>query len=422
MFINILQKGVWLLMRQNITVGLLGIQGLYNYGVEAIVRGTYKIVKKVWPISNVVLYTNYPNEDKKRIRDLRIEVKKIPPGDFLFFKKITNKIFRTFRFPKQLFLWDYKQINNECDIIFSIGGDIYTIPHHMLVRNKGATYNWMVEFGKYILKERPLIIWGASIGPFGEKRKVKNYYFNHLKNVNLIFCREKQTYEYLKSNGIYSNTVLYPDPAFFVENIENINNNCFKKNKKMRISLNLSPLSIEEQTGKEGHLLKDDIIASIIEILSLPNLEIFLIPHVISPYVGDNDLIFLKDIVNAVPEEFKNSITLLENAEGFLGTKSFLRTCDFVISARMHCAINAISEGIPTLFLVYSQKGWGMAEYIYGNLEWAIPILDIKEKLVGKLIKMINNRDELTHLINERIKEIKSEETEIINLLSNIIF
>ena len=63
-----------------------------------------------------------------------------------------------------------------------------------------------------------------------------------------------------------------------------------------------------------------------------------------------------------------------------------------------------------------------MAEYIYGNLEWAIPILDIKEKLVGKLIKMINNRDELTHLINERIKEIKSEETEIINLLSNIIF
>ena len=43
----------------------------------------------------------------------------------------------------------------------------------------------------------------------------------------------------------------------------------------MRIGLNLSPLSIEEQTGKEGHLLKDDIIASIIEILSLPNLEIF---------------------------------------------------------------------------------------------------------------------------------------------------
>ena len=33
----------------------------------------------------------------------------------------------------------------------------------------------------------------------------------------------------------------------------------------------------------------------------------------------------------------------------------------------MHCAINAVTRGCPTLLLSYSEKAKGMAEFIYGN-------------------------------------------------------
>ena len=48
------------------TVGLFGMYGLYNYGCEAIARGTYQVVKQAWPDSKVILYTFF-KEDKEKL-------------------------------------------------------------------------------------------------------------------------------------------------------------------------------------------------------------------------------------------------------------------------------------------------------------------------------------------------------------------
>lgn len=63
--------------------------------------------------------------------------------------------------------------------------------------------------------------------------------------------------------------------------------------------------------------------------------------------------------------------------------------CDFVIAARMHCAVNAVSTGVPALFLAYSEKAKGMAEYVYGSNEPVIPLMDFEN--TSKISYLLDN-------------------------------
>ncbi|MCG8540746.1 MAG: polysaccharide pyruvyl transferase family protein [Clostridia bacterium] len=400
-------------------IGLFGIYGLYNYGCEAIVRGTYELIKQAWPDCDIILYTFFATDDKEIIGDLEIKIKKAPVKNNQIIRRIINKVLRIFSIRTQLSIWDAKSVADECDVIFSVGGDIYTIPKHLLDSNKEPKHNLIVEFGKGVLKRKPLIIWGASIGPFGNNKKVNRYYFDHLKEVTQIFCREEKTLNYLVGNGITNNIQLYSDPAFYIKSTHS--KELYLKGKKIRIALNLSPLSIREQIGENYDSFKDEIIITIIELLSIPNTEIVLVPHVISPLSEkDNDLAYLGEIYKKIPNEYKNSVILLGNMKGFLGTKEFLKTCDVAIAARMHCAVNAICESIPTIFLTYSQKGLGMSHFIYGNYKWAIPILDIKKELKNKTLEMLREKENISKIIKKKIEEILSEESKIVNSLKKI--
>ena len=78
----------------------------------------------------------------------------------------------------------------------------------------------------------------------------------------------------------------------------------------------------------------------------------------------------------------------------------------------MHCAINSISIGIPTIFLAYSRKAYGMSEYIYGNSNWVIPLKNSNEELIPKINELIHinknliKKSRLNLNINEDIKKL----------------
>ena len=59
--------------------------------------------------------------------------------------------------------------------------------------------------------------------------------------------------------------------------------------------------------------------------------------------------------------------------------KSDLARCNFVIAARMHCAINAITMNVPTIFLSYSEKAKGMAEYVYGTSHGVFSLIEFED-------------------------------------------
>ena len=58
----------------------------------------------------------------------------------------------------------------------------------------------------------------------------------------------------------------------------------------------------------------------------------------------------------------------------------------------MHCAVNAITMNIPTVFLSYSEKAKGMAEYVYNTKNAVLSLSEFED--YGKVANIIKKWDE----------------------------
>ena len=388
-----------------IAIGVYGIDGLYNYGCEAIIRGTVAVIRSLALECNITYYSRRADKDRERVADLNIKIKQIKHRPSII-GRIANRGLRAFNIKYRIPFDNYKLICDESDVVFSIGGDVFTIPAHIREYQSYEYYNNLVQFGEYIKqRNKKLIIFGASIGPFGNYEKAKQYYFAHLKTADLIVSREKNTMEYLKENGICANIVFYPDPAFFVTGEQSEVE--AETNIRGCIGLNLSPLSLSEIYGNVTKIQKQKLADLISHIAKSTRRNILLIPHVISPVNQmDNDLYFLTEIYALIDDEIKKSVKILNNAGGYIQTKNYLRSCDIVIAARMHCAINAMCEAVPSILLSYSEKSKGIAEFVYRNDNWVLPFNKLETDLLDKINQMLAQRDELYNYLKEKIEDI----------------
>ncbi len=384
-------------------IAIYGIGGLYNYGCEAIIRGTVEFIKKNYNNPKITYYSRNYKDDLILANELGIQIVSIERKS-TFLRKCISKLIDLSELPiVPFFKKEFKLITENSDVVFSVGGDIYTIPKYLRERKHYRYVNYLVEFGEYALKRRiKIVIYGASIGPFGKYEKAKKYYLEHLKKVEKIICREIETQRYLENNGISKNVILLPDPAYLVSDP----NEKIKKIPRY-IGINLSELSLLEVYGSSRENITLKISSIIEEIYLKTKIPIILIPHVMSPHTTiDNDFKFLEKIYFSIKDELKSYIKVVKPTN-FIDTKNYLRECIIVVAARMHCAVNAITVGTPAIFIAYSQKSIGMSNFVYGKNEWCISINDINRDLIDLIINLLNNEEGVRKIINKRIFEIQ---------------
>lgn len=357
---------------------LIGIGGVYNYGCEAIVRGTVNILKTVYPDVKIG-YASYNYEDDvKRLTNCDIEiihrtrVGRWNPKNIL--RKLLSLIGVSYVLP-----YDSTDWLNDYDTVFSIGGDIYTL-------DANGNYNIsLLQFlEKCQAKGIKYVLWGASVGKFDKNVKALTHFKKHLNKIDLIVARESLTVDYLSSLGIVKNVVLAPDPAYFVECSSSCNK---EKLEGITIGINLSPLSalyhydsIETAINKQA-----EAICGLAKELKC---KFIFLPHVLSQLLNDNDLYYLEKIADKV-RIAGYSVEVINSDPGFIGLKQSIAKCNYVIAARMHCAVNAITMRVPTLFLSYSEKAKGMAEFVYGKKDAVVSLTDFEDyyQIVEKLKK-----------------------------------
>lgn len=384
-------------------IALYGIGGLYNYGCEAIVRGTVAIIKSLDSDIKITYYSPCAAQDRQIIEDVDVDVLQIEKNNSLFVRLI-NKMFRIFKIPYQAGQKHFKEIIGNNDCIFSIGGDIYTIPRHLRDKDRYYYYRNVVQLGESAVKANgKLIIFGASIGPFGDYKAARNYFFSHLRHVSLIIAREQRCIDYLRENGVNTNVCFMPDPAFAVQLVDTIDS------KQEYIGINFSPLSVYELFGAVSKQAVDHFAKVLCKVYDVTKTRILLIPHVINQNSEmDNDLWLFEKIMENVSEEIRPFIEI-SSARSFMEVKRELHKCHIVISARMHCAVNAVCECIPTLFLAYSEKACGMAQYIYRDEDFCLPLDIHVDDLVEKIVDLLNKKDSVRNFLNKRIPEIREE-------------
>lgn len=408
----------------NLTVGLYGINGVYNYGCEGIIRGTEIILRKKWPDIHIKYASLRPKDDKKRLSNTNVDIVEREQYPITSIPGVSK--FLSYSVGPPFYLPYSENLNwvDECDLILSIGGDIYTLPPNYNDRNVFYflkylnnskdlppnykklfnSYHWLIHFGEAIMKmNKKFVIWGASIGPFEKSVSAKNLFIDHLSKVNLITVREPVTMNYLKNEGLCANVQNCADPAFSIPNYLSK-----KSNDKLTIGLNLSPLSslyIYGKTNKENIIYKQsEMISNIIKTFDT---DIILLPHVVCDFDHfDDDLRYLLSIQKTLPEDIYERVSIVKNDPGFLGIRKSIIQCDLVLSSRMHCAINALSLGIPVIFIGYSEKSLGMCNYIYGDQKWIIPLKDLHST---KLINMLKSAIKQINSLNKYIKQTKNK-------------
>lgn len=392
-----------LMKSNNHTVATLyGVGGLYNYGCEAIVRGTVFLLRAASPDVKVRYLTPRADDDARRIADLGIDVEQLHAGHRGVLLRAVNKCATALCIPFDSSRVDYDSVLNGTDLLVSIGGDIYTIPAYKRRKSRYPYFNQLVRAGQ-LAKEKgiPEIVIGASIGPFGDYAPAVDYYANHLRQMDLICCREAKSVNYLGTIGVKPNVCLLADPAFFVEG----DSGCDVDGEKY-LGINLSPLSLRELSGGVSNAdckRMADLVSELMDQVALP---VMFVPHVLSPDEGDNDLLFLRRVRSAMDEEHRSKAIVVEPS-GFLDAKKYLRRCRFVVAARMHCAVNAICEGVPTILLSYSQKAIGMCEFVYGESDWVLSLNHVEAQLPDKLSDLAAHEGAIREYLSNRMGEIR---------------
>ena len=213
---------------------LIGIGGVYNYGCEAIVRGTIEILRNVDPAIKIS-YASYNYEDDvQRLADCDLKIlqrKRLGrwnPKNII--RKLLTFVGISFTMP-----YDSTDWLNEYDTVFSIGGDLYT-----LTSIGGCNISLPLFLEKCQAKGIKYVLWGASVEKFEQNLKALNFFKKHLKSVDLIVAREIVTVNYLNSLGIKQNVVFAPDPAYFVK-CPSLSSE--GKSESITVGINLSPLS-----------------------------------------------------------------------------------------------------------------------------------------------------------------------------------
>ena len=383
--------------------GLYGIYGVYNFGCEAIVRGTYQFLKDCRPDADVVYFTYNYKYDSLILADLDIELVEVKHNRNLINRAI-NKALSFTPYEYRILPFNWREIIEQVDVIVSIGGDMYTIPEAIRNNTTYPYYNPLADFcNRAIKKGKQVAVYGASMGPWGDYSRAIRYYQQNISKYRYIICREYSTISYLNDIGI-KGAVFQPDPAFLV-NLQSTH----EISERKYIGINLSPLSLRELYGSYSADMVQKLAEIVAQITIKLDTNILLIPHVLSDVESDNDELMLKRLKDSIPEELKPMVEMADTSNGFLGIKKQLHRCRFIASARMHCAINAVTEGIPAIFLSYSQKSQGMAQYVYGTKKWMVSLKKIETELLPLLFEMNNEWEKTSSFLNNRMTEIKQE-------------
>lgn len=423
------------------TFFLAGSGSYYNRGCEAIVRGTAILLRNEF--GNCKFYSAYYPDQYCRDKDNEFdpdiihlpkqELKKYSLKWFLF--KVVTKGFvgsGGSRLSRIILAYCYnepvwKEAILDSDAVLMVGGDNFSLDFSYPDRHFR-----LVQLAEKCHK--PVVLWGASVGPFTKDRRYEKWAATELRKVTRIYAREKETVRYLDSIGVSKNVELVADPAFWLPPSQvELPGEIMGALKQGAIGINLSPLvgdfrgkntlipnkffSLALQNLRKQARAGEDyadwiqfassVVESVIERTTAP---VILIPHVMSDS-GKNrktdDYLFLENIYKNLAH-YSARLFLVPRGLNAGQSKWTIGHCSVFIGARTHSTIAAISSSVPTLFIAYSQKARGLAKDIFGDDRWLIDIAALSPELLNtKLSLLLTQQVEIHTYLEQKNVELR---------------
>lgn len=368
-----------------------------NHGCEAITRGTIALLQKE---NNFIVQSLQPEDDIRyglnELAEIRPAVGQAKKNLRFLQAYLKLKTAGTYTDMDGLgYIAGIQRAAKSAKIALSVGGDNYCYPGTEI-------YSWLNrEYHKHGFKT---VLWGCSVEPSRVPEIAED-----MARYDLIVARESITFEALSK--VNPNTILSPDPAFFMEPME-----C-ELDERLRsgnvIGINISPMIISAETTS-GIAYKNyrDLISYI---LKNTDSYIVLIPHVV--WASNDD----RTVLRRLYEDFEcNPRLILVEDHSAPELKYIISKCRMFIGARTHATIAAYSCCVPTLVVGYSVKARGIARDLFGTEEgYVLPVQQLAEpdQLTKTFARMWENEKRIrsylkNHMIHYLRKTISAKEIE----------
>jgi polysaccharide pyruvyl transferase WcaK-like protein len=389
---------------------LTGNGPVTNLGCQAILKGTCRLLEKEFQHC----FFHAASFAKDPVEQLPPNVE---PFELPFGRPRWSRLWWKYRIRKAIGLPDLRdeiikpirQTLTGCDVMFSIGGDNYSIDYGYEIVERLILMNQCSKSMGI-----PVVLWGASIGPFDRDKAFEERIARHLSQLDLIVAREPVTKEYLARLGIHGNVVIAPDPAFAVDHVKPSLSQEFERFLETPfIGLNLSPILAKYITDGDLNVWREKCSKIIGDLLKVFDYPVLLIPHVTSPKGNDprmDDALFLRSVRDLMDSKHKERVYICPGGLDCEETKWLISRADMFIGSRMHATIAAFSTGVPCISVAYSQKAWGMNEWLFGDTRWVVPAEEIDGiKLTEIVGRLQNEKVHVRSHLEEKVNEIKHD-------------
>ena len=358
-----------------------------NHGCEAIVRGTVKLLGT--EKNSFRIQSENPQEDRyygmetlAKVCPAKSERKK----DLRFLSAYAKlKLSGNYTDMDGLYyLPGVHDASAETDIALSVGGDNYCY---------GGTGIYAYLNRAYQKQRVKTVLWGCSIEPDVVKQKTVA---EDLARYDLIVARESITHEAVKR--VQKNTVLAPDPAFFMEpKACSLDDRLCNGNV---VGINISPMIISNE--KASGMAYENYKQLIRYILSETNASIALIPHVV--WSSNDDRKVLRQLYDDFDQDPR--LVLVEDHTA-PELKYIISQCSFFVGARTHATIAAYSSCVPTLVVGYSVKARGIARDLFGTEDgYVLSVQDMcqPQQLTEAFCTLYKKREYIHAYLSEKVK------------------
>lgn len=377
-----------------------------NRGCEAIVRGTVKILREYFQDPEFICLSFFQNTEQYRKQsenefDSSITHIKTNRGKSFFYPEWWyDKIIQRIS-PGKIKYKTYSELLqhlNDSHAVLSVGGDNYSLDY--------GIPQLFTDLDDIVIERKlPLVIWGASVGPFDKNPSYQKFMSYHLQKITGIFARESVTIDYLKRIGIEKNVFAVADPAFLLDPQKPITSNLDLGINADAIGINLSPLMARYVTNGDPKTWIKKSAEIVSTIAKNTERQICLIPHVTSPH--DNDFVFLEKVVKNFNKPIPD-LVLIPPTYNAAETKWIIGQMRFFVGARTHATIAALSMEIPTLSLGYSIKAEGINRDLFGHTNYCIRSHEFNPGIFAKKVsEMAETDNSIRNEIRSRLPGIR---------------
>lgn len=344
-----------------------------NRGCEALVRSSVMLLEEQFGKIEVLVPSYNPVADARQwpehadhgVRFVRAP--ELPTGIVWWhrFAKVAPAL-KNLWLPSYQVPADIEVEIDTADVIIMIGGDVITLDYGLV------SLLWHVGLANHFRRKgKPVMLWGASTGPFTAEPAVERFMANFLRSLDAVTVRETITKGYLDRLGVTDNVSLVTDPAFVLEPQEVDCAFLPEDSADGLLGLNVSPLIAKfRPQGEDPKVMQAEVARFIDATLDSSSLSILLLPHVdsIDGAVESNnsDSSYMREVL-AMVRNPRGRVVMAPPGLNAAQLKHLLGQCRFFIGARTHATIGALSRGVPTVSIAYSVKARGLNRDLFGD-------------------------------------------------------